>query len=385
MRAGRMLAALLLMALPAQAQMERAYIGTFTPAPGRPAAPGARGEGIYLTELDAGSGRLTPPRLAARTPSPSWLVVDHRRAVLYAANESGSDGGISAFRIARDTGALTPIGRVALPAPTHLALSPDGHWLVAASYGGTVSLVKLAADGAPGAVAQSLRLDGTARPSQMTGPPGNLWLADHGGTHMHGVAFHPDGRHLVLDDYGLDVLTVFALQDGQLRQVSRQPQLAGSAPRHSVWNAKGSLLYTVSEQDSMVAVHAFDPATGALDQRQRLSVLPPHYSGTAAAGEILLSRDGRDLYVSNRFHDSIAHLRVGADGLLHYGGDTVTGTSMPRLLSADPSGRWLLAGGQNSDTIASFRIGANGAPQPTGLYTAAPTPVALAFDWPARR
>lgn len=74
----------------------------------------------------------------------------------------------------------------------------------------------------------------------------------------------------------------------------------------------------------MVTVSAFDPATGRLTERQRLSALPTGYQGSAAAGEIVLSKDGRNLYASNRFYNSIAHFHVGADGLLTYGSDTIT-------------------------------------------------------------
>jgi len=379
MKTGLAFAILLLAALPAQAEMERAYIGTFTPSPGRGPTTGSQGEGIYLTELDTITGKLRAPRLVAQTLSPSWLAIDRKRGLLYATNESGA-GGISAFRIDKASGDLAPIGPVALPSPTHLALSPDGGWLVASSYGGPVSLVKLEPDGTPGAVVQTIRIEGTARPSQVTEPVGNRWVTNAGNaSRMHGAFFHPDGRHVVLTEYGLDILIVYALENGQLREVARNPQMAGAAPRHAVWNATGALLYTISEGDSAVTVSAFNAATGALTQRQHISVLPPGYTGTAAAAEILLSKDGRNLYVSNRFHDSIAHFRVGANGLLTYMNDTVTGTSMVRLLQFDPSGRYLLAGGQNNDTIASFRLGADGAPQPLNLYAAAPSPVTLVF------
>ncbi len=356
MKTGLAFAILLLAALPAQAEMERAYIGTFTPSPGRGPTTGSQGEGIYLTELDTITGKLRAPRLVAQTLSPSWLAIDRKRSLLYATNESGA-GGISAFRIDKASGDLAPIGQVALPSPTHLALSPDGGWLVASSYGDPVSLVKLEPDGTPGAVVQTIRIEGTARQSQVTEPVGNRWVTNAGkASRMHGAFFHPDGRHVVLTEYGLDILIVYALENGQLREVARNPQMAGAAPRHALWNA-----------------------TGALTQRQHISALPPGYTGTAAAAEILLSKDGRNLYVSNRFHDSIAHFRVGAHGLLTYVNDTVTGTSMVRLLQFDPSGRYLLAGGQNNDTIASFRLGADGAPQPLNLYAAAPSPVILVF------
>ena len=378
-KVGLALATLLLAAIPAQAQMERAYLGTYTIAPGKPSSPGARGEGLYLTELDTATGRLSAPKLVARNPSPSWVTVDRKLGVLYAANEAGAESGVSAFRMDRATGDLTPIGRVTMPAPVQLALAPGGGWLVAASFGGSLSLIPLGPDGAPGPVAQSIRMEGTVKPSQVTQPAGNQWVGYRDQTRAHGVAFHPDGRHLVMNDYGLDELVIFALENGQLRLVSRNPQFPGSATRHAAWNAKGDLLYSVSELDSMVTVSAFDAATGRLTERQRISALPKGYQGSAAAGEIVLSRDSRNLYTTNRFYNSIAHFRIGADGLLTYGGDTITAANMPRMLVNDPSGQWLLAGGQNNDTIVSYRIAADGTPQ-TVSTTAAPTPVSLAFD-----
>ena len=63
--------------------------------------------------------------------------------------------------------------------------------------------------------------------------------------------------------------------------------------------------------------------------------------------------------------------------MLTYGGGTITAANMPRMLVTDTSGNWLLAGGQNNDTIVMHRIGANGTPQPVST-TAAPTPVTMA-------
>lgn len=379
-RTGLALAAMLLATVPAQAEVKRAYVGTYTFAPGRESAPGARGEGIYLVEFDTTTGQMSAPKLMARTPSPSWVEVDRRRGVLYAANEAGAnESGVSAFRIDRTTGALTSIGRTTMPGPVQLALAPGGDVLLAASFSGPLAVIPLGADGVPGPVAQTIRMDGTVKPSQVKKLQGNEWVGYRNQTRAHGVVFHPDGRHVVMNDYGLDELVVFALEKGQLRLVSRNPQFPGSATRHSAWNAKGNFLYSVSELDSMVTVSAFDPASGKLTERQRLPTLPPGYTGgSAAAGEILLSKDGRNLYATNRFYNSIAHFRVGANGALTYGGDTITGANFPRMLVTDPSGRFLIAGGQNSDSIAIYRIAANGTPQSAG-YTGVPTPVTLSF------
>jgi 6-phosphogluconolactonase len=147
-----------------------------------------------------------------------------------------------------------------------------------------------------------------------------------------------------------------------------------------VWDAKGRNLYTVFEQDVMVSVNGFDPATGKLTERQRLSALPPGFAGSATASEILLSKDGRNLYAASRFHDSIAHFAVKPDGTLRYVSDTPTGTNVPRGLVLDPSGQFLLAGGQNNDSVAVFRLDPKtGEPKFTGNYAAVLSPSHFAF------
>lgn len=391
MKRGLALFLLALTTLPAAAKMERAYIGTFTAPPGRPPSPGNRAEGIYVTDLDTATGKLTTPRLVAKTDSPSWLVYDKARGILYATNEYDGftdpktglrSGSISAYRVNKASGDLTPLPPVAVTNSTNLALDPGGKWLIGASWAhGMVSLLPVAADGTVGPVADSFKVEGPRHPDQAADqPPGNQMTSNHAQAREHGVAFHPDGAHVVTDDAGLDVLTLFTYANGKLARLKTFPQVPGSAPRHSVWDAKGRNLYTVFEQDMMVSVNAFDPATGTLTEKQRLSSLPPGFGGSAAAAEILLSKDGKHLYVSNRFHDSIAHFRVKPDGTLTYVSDTPTGTNVPRGMQLDPSGRFLLAGGQNNDSVAVFRIDPKtGEPQRTDHYAPVPSPAHFVF------
>src|SRR4030095_11880041 len=89
------------------------YIGTYTGAPG---PRGRSGEGIYLSERDLSTGELTVLRLVApalpamgvtpSTASPSTIALDPTRTHLYAGNEYGPPGAVSAYTINRLTGDL---------------------------------------------------------------------------------------------------------------------------------------------------------------------------------------------------------------------------------------------------------------------------------------
>src|SRR5712691_10987529 len=56
------------------------YIGTYT---------GAKSKGIYVSRLDAATGKLTAPELAAEIASPSFLAVHPTHRFLYSVNEAG--------------------------------------------------------------------------------------------------------------------------------------------------------------------------------------------------------------------------------------------------------------------------------------------------------
>src|SRR5262245_52508165 len=73
------------------------YVGTYTGG----SAPD-RSRGIYLMEFDTRTGELGPPRVAAASPSPSFLAIHPNREFLYAVNEEipgHAGGGVSAFAI----------------------------------------------------------------------------------------------------------------------------------------------------------------------------------------------------------------------------------------------------------------------------------------------
>lgn len=110
------------------------YIGTYTGAPG---PRGRSGMGIYLCALDLSTGELTVVRLVApalpaigttpSTASPSTLALDPTRTHLYAGNEYGPPGAVSAYSINRLTGDLTLLNtQPALGAPAHVSVDQQG-------------------------------------------------------------------------------------------------------------------------------------------------------------------------------------------------------------------------------------------------------------------
>ena len=88
------------------------------------------------------------------------------------------------------------------------------------------------------------------------------------------------------------------------------------------------------------------------------------------------------MYGSNRGHDSIAIYCIDeADGTLTLVGHQSTLGEAPRNFVIDPTGTFLLAANQDTDTIVTFRIDLEtGALEPTGHVATVPTPVCLKFS-----
>src|SRR4051794_20191538 len=161
------------------------YISTYT---GNPGASG-NGEGIYLCELNLSTGKLTVLRLVApvvpavgttpSTASPSTIALDPTRTRLYAGNEYGPPGAVSAYSINRLTGDLTLLNvQAAMGAPAHVSVDHSGSYLFSAEYSGSwFEVFPILANGSLGSAAfQMQTLDNvdtsfTMKPAS-SAPPG---------------------------------------------------------------------------------------------------------------------------------------------------------------------------------------------------------------------
>src|SRR5438270_10059645 len=117
------------------------YIGTYT-------STGNHGQGIYLCSLNLFTGELTVLRLVApalpaagitpSTANPSTIALDPTRTHLYAGNEYGPPGAVSAYSINRLTGDLTLLNVLpAVGAPAHVSVDNQGKYLFSAEYSGS--------------------------------------------------------------------------------------------------------------------------------------------------------------------------------------------------------------------------------------------------------
>jgi 6-phosphogluconolactonase (cycloisomerase 2 family) len=358
-----------------------AYVGTYTP----------NGGGIYLFRVDRSSGALLQMQVVDDIRNPSYLALNPAQNRLYAVSEIDNyqgthSGAVVTYAIDSQSMQLTRLGGVssAGATPTHVSVHPSGRFVFVANYGGgSAAVFPVGPDGA-------LESASDVRPSvgprhharAIDDPPGQFAVSDHDGPHLHMVAADPTGQYVIANDAGLDLTLIwrFDAQAGRLLPAETPVIVApaGSAPRHFAFHPNGRFFYNLYEHDAKVAVYLYDGSRGSMRLTQSVSTLPPKFAGSNLAAGIVISPDGRFLYVSNRLHNTLAVFAIGADGRLRMNSESWTHADSPRSAAIDPGGEFIFSCNQKGDSITSFRINAaSGALSFTGRYEPVGSPAVM--------
>jgi len=349
------------------------FVGTYT---------GKVSKGIYRLEMDLATGKLSEARLAAETPSPSFLVVHPSRRFLYAVNELNDyqgkkEGAVTSFSLDVKTGSLMQLNQQSSGGghPCHLVVDRTGACVLAANYtGGSVIAFPIEQNGALGKASSFHQHQGkSVNPKRQQGP------------HAHSINVDPANRFAVAADLGLDQLVVYRLDAARGTLTPNHPPFVatrpGAGPRHFAFHPSGSFAYVINELDSTITVFGYDAAKGQLSPRQHVSTLPAGFKGANTTAEVQVHPSGKFLYGSNRGHDSIACFRIDEkSGELTPVGHQGEGIKTPRNFGIDPTGTYLVAASQNGDSLIVYRIDERtGELKPTGHRANVPTPVCVRF------
>jgi 6-phosphogluconolactonase (cycloisomerase 2 family) len=358
-----------------------AYVGTYTP----------NGGGIYLFRIDRATTALLQMQVVDDIKNPSWLALNPAQTRLYAISEidnyqGAHDGAVVTYAIDPTSMQLTRLSAVGSSgtSPAHVSVHPSGKFVFVANYGGgNVAVFPVAADGTLGPASDVRPSVGPRHHARaIDDPPGQFAVSDHDSPHLHMVAADPTGQFVIANDAGLDLTLIWRLdaQGGRLLPAEAPVLVAppGSAPRHFAFHPSGKFFYNLYEHDARVVVYDYDGSRGAMRLKQSVSTLPAHFAGSNLASGIVISPDGRFLYVGNRLHSSIAIFAIAEDGQLRTAYETWTHADSPRSIAIDPSGELMFSCNQRSDSLTSFRINpASGALAFTGRFEAVGSPAVM--------
>ena len=273
---------------------------------------------------------------------------------------SGSDaemrGYVAALRVGED-GALT----VANVVPTggngccHLVLSPDEKRLYAANYrSGSVSGFAVRPDGTLTECREFDQHVGQGvDPVRQEGP------------HAHFCGFSPDGKFLLVNDLGLDLVFAYPYDPARGIDVAaarKNPvSPAGAGPRHLLFEPEGTCLL-VTEMGNSLQRLAF--ADGNFTKLAEASTLPPGTAEKSKAAALRISPDGRFVLASNRGFDSIAVFERRSLELVSV---VAAGGKSPRDFAFLSDGRTVAVTNEFTPNVVFFDFdAARGALAPTG-------------------
>ena len=325
---------------------------------------GARGQAIYVAELDEETGVLTGVQTAGEATRPGFVALHPDGSTLYAVERGGEgadDDVVGSFRIDAATGMLTRLTTQASRGanPTHLVVTPDGKHLLVAKYdGGSVTSFPIAEDGSLEPAQSHVQHEGSSvHPERQTKP------------FAHGVAVNPDGSTVFVADLGIDKVLVYDFSSSKLGEVHEVPTSVGGGPRHLVVHPNGRWVYANNELTNTVEV--IQGSESGWQLVETVSTLPEGYAEESFTAEIFLHPNGRFLYVSNRGHDSAAVFAIDPDsGCLTLIEAVPVHVKAPRGMGIDASGKWLIACGQDSSDATVFAVDSE-----TGLLTQSGGPV----------
>ena len=357
---------------------ELLYVGTYT--------DDGRSKGIYLVRMDARTGGLKLVGSSDAGANPSFLAIHPSGRVLYAVNEVAkfqgkASGGVSAFAIAPDTGALTAIGSQLSEGtgPCYVSVDKTGRVVLVANYdSGTVALLPAGPDGSPGSATSVIKHLGSGPIADSQKEP-----------HAHCIVADPSNRFALAADLGADRVFVYRLDvNGKsLQRVAGREAVMhpGSGPRHIAFHPTLPLVFVANELGSSISTLRFDTKRGALSLIATQPTVPREWAGKNYPADIHVAPSGGVLYVSNRGHDSVAVFSIDSSGALSLEQTTPSGGDWPRNFTLDPTGRWLLVANQKSGSIVVFaRHQKNGKLTATRHRLELPNPVCLRFQTSVR-
>jgi 6-phosphogluconolactonase len=312
---------------------------------------GGHGEGIYCFDFDHNIGNLQLKHVHPTT-NPSYLCIPSVK-YLYTHTEvlESKKPRVQAFKININDFSLDLINEQEIPGgfPCHINFSTKNNCILVACYEtGNTIIYPVAKDG---------KLLPHVKVLQHEGCSINKMRQER--AHTHAVVVDEIFNNIMIADLGLDKIMVYQLDatnekfEAKLKQAVSLPP--GSGPRHIAVHPDTRHLFVLNELTGTITIMLY--SNGHLELLSTYPDLSNELNAQANAAAIRISADGKFIYASERGDDCISVLRVDSEGeKLEIIDRQKTLGKTPRDINLDPTGNWLLAANQDSDSIAIFKV-----------------------------
>jgi len=197
-------------------------------------------------------------------------------------------------------------------------------------------------------------------------------------SHQHSITTDPTGKLYFICDKGTDKVYTYHIdrENGKLVFLKEYTVMDGCAPRYAVFHPTIPVVFHNNENKTEINAWRYDIASGELERictaqlfnTEELAALEPagiKPNGSCMYGpsDIVITKDGKNLYCSVRKANKIVVLNVDDGGCMTAKQVLDCGGNNPRGLCLSPDGRFLFSANMESGNIARFIINADG-----GLY-----------------
>lgn len=272
--------------------------------------------------------------------NPSFLCLSKENDVLYAASENPEYATVTAYDIKGSKAEKLGEMKFAGSALCHISTIDLHNNILGACYqSGDVFSIIL--DGNKTVLSRHVhKLDGKT-------------------SHPHYISSDKSGRYAIAVDLGLDTIFIYQIKDGRLtlnKFFNKVVLKDGEGPRHLVFHPFLDTVYVVTEISNKVYAFQFNDNSGNMKIIDNKKCLPNGFKGLSFASELVISQDGRYLYVSNRGANTITLFQVSEQGKLEKIGYHSCFGDWPRHIYLTHDGKFMIISNQKSGKIVVVPI-----------------------------
>jgi len=333
------------------------------------------GEGVYGLTFDTTSNQFGPVELLTKNNNPSFGLKNNN--LWYFVDES-NEGQLLTYSKS-DKGELSFLQKISVAgaSPCYISKRKDGKYIAVANYSsGNLAVFELDKKGLPKGKPQ-------LKQHQGTGPNADRQEAAH--VHWASWAQLADANKttgIYVVDLGLDKIFWYpqnskgTLEEGQVAYNATP----GDGPRHLAIYPQKPWVYVVNELGNTLSFTQQD-SKGHLTEIQKVSTLPADFKGKNTAAHIIISKDGKHIYTSNRGDmNSISVFNIADDGKLTLAQTINSQGKVPRFFLLLEDVKKMLVANQDSDNVVVMNVLANGQLEYTGAQTKVSRPTFLGLE-----
>ncbi|MGO4938633.1 lactonase family protein [Fundicoccus sp. Sow4_D5] len=303
-----------------------------------------KNKGIHSIEFNPETGTFGSSSLISELDGPTFVALSEDKDLLCAIHKQDNKGGIVAYRLSQD-GQWNEIARSFgsdIPG-CHVSFRETSRTIYVSNYhGGTVDVYQLDDND-------------TLSHVQVVQHEGSSVHKNQQSSHVHFADMNADQTLLYVCDLGTDIISTYSIDDvGQLSLASELKLTPGTGPRHLVFHPAKPLVYAIGELNSTTIVLEV-AKDGSLSEIQTVTNIPNDQIEESAGAAIRITKDGKFLYTSTRFHNVLTAYSIASeDGTLEKVQEIDTVGQIPRDFILDMTDQFVLVAHQDSDYITVF-------------------------------